>query len=281
MSINSAYDWHSPSPTPEQRLLWSICVSTSTISSTDMNNDKKIIIAIDGFSSSGKSTMAKELAKRIGYRYIDSGAMYRAVTLYALRHGMILDDGSVATDKLISALCDIHIDFLPCPDGQHTLLNGEDVEKEIRSLRVSSSVSPVAVIPAVRHALVAQQQAFGKERGIVMDGRDIGTTVFPDAELKIFVTASPEIRAQRRYDELKAKGEVADFEAILKNVKQRDYIDQNRETSPLRQAEDALLLDNSHLTIAEQKEWLAAQFKRLTESDEMPNEPQSPETNPQ
>lgn len=229
-----------------------------------MNNDKKIIIAIDGFSSSGKSTMAKELAKRIGYRYIDSGAMYRAVTLYALRHGMILDDGSVATDKLISALCDIHIDFLPCPDGQHTLLNGEDVEKEIRSLRVSSNVSPVAVIPAVRHALVAQQQAFGKERGIVMDGRDIGTTVFPDAELKIYVNAPAETRARRRWLELQQKGDTTStYEQVLENVMSRDHIDMTRKESPLRRADDAIDLDNSNMTIDEQNEWLINRFNSV------------------
>ena len=200
-----------------------------------MNNDKKIIIAIDGFSSSGKSTMAKELAKRIGYRYIDSGAMYRAVTLYALRHGMILDDGSVATDKLISALCDIHIDFLPCPDGQHTLLNGEDVEKEIRSLRVSS-----------------------------MDGRDIGTTVFPDAELKIYVNAPAETRARRRWLELQQKGDTTStYEQVLENVMSRDHIDMTRKESPLRRADDAIDLDNSNMTIDEQNEWLINRFNSV------------------
>ena len=243
---------------------------------------KKITIAIDGFSSCGKSTMAKDLAKEIGYIYIDSGAMYRAVTLYCLQQGLF-HDKQVDEKRLADAIPTIQISFTlnPQTGRPDTYLNGENVEQRIRTMEVSSHVSIVAALPFVREAMVKQQQEMGKAKGIVMDGRDIGTTVFPDAELKIFVTASPEIRAQRRYDELKAKGEVADFEAILKNVKQRDYIDQNRETSPLRQAEDALLLDNSHLTIAEQKEWLAAQFKRLTESDEMPNEPQSPETNPQ
>lgn len=229
------------------------------------NKDKQIIIAIDGFSSSGKSTMAKELAGRIGYRYIDSGAMYRAVTLYALEHGMILDDGSVDTAALTAALEDIHIDFLPCADGQHTLLNGRDVEKEIRSLRVSSSVSPVAVIPAVRHALVAQQQAFGNERGIVMDGRDIGTTVFPDAELKIYVNAPAETRARRRWLELQAKGDTTStYEDILENVVSRDHIDMTREESPLRRADDAIDLDNSDMSIEEQNEWLIKQFNRVT-----------------
>ncbi|OKY84778.1 MAG: cytidylate kinase [Bacteroidales bacterium 52_46] len=229
------------------------------------NTDKKIIIAIDGFSSSGKSTMAKELARRIGYRYIDSGAMYRAVTLYALEHGMILADGSVDTAALTAALDDIHIDFLPCADGQHTLLNGRDVEKEIRSLRVSSSVSPVAVIPAVRHALVAQQQAFGNERGIVMDGRDIGTTVFPDAELKIYVNAPAETRARRRWLELQANGDTTStYEDVLENVVSRDHIDMTREESPLRRADDAIDLDNSDMSIEEQNEWLIKQFNRVT-----------------
>lgn len=229
------------------------------------NTDKKIIIAIDGFSSSGKSTMAKELAGRIGYRYIDSGAMYRAVTLYALEHDMILGDGSVDTAALTAALDDIHIDFLPCADGQHTLLNGRDVEKEIRSLRVSSSVSPVAVIPAVRHALVAQQQAFGNERGIVMDGRDIGTTVFPDAELKIYVNAPAETRARRRWLELQEKGDTtSSYEDVLENVVSRDRIDMTREESPLRRADDAIDLDNSDMSIEEQNEWLISQFNRVT-----------------
>lgn len=229
------------------------------------NKDKQIIIAIDGFSSSGKSTMAKELARRIGYRYIDSGAMYRAVTLYALEHGMILCDGSVDTAALTAALDDIHIDFLPCADGQHTLLNGRDVEKEIRSLRVSSSVSPVAVIPAVRHALVAQQQAFGNERGIVMDGRDIGTTVFPDAELKIYVNAPAETRARRRWLELQEKGDTTStYEDVLENVESRDHIDMTREESPLRRADDAIDLDNSDMSIEEQNEWLLKQFNRVT-----------------
>lgn len=227
--------------------------------------DKKIIIAIDGFSSSGKSTMAKELARRIGYRYIDSGAMYRAVTLYALEHGMISEDGSVDTAALTAALDDIHIDFQPYADGQHTLLNGRDVEKDIRSLRVSSSVSPVAVIPAVRHALVAQQQEFGRERGIVMDGRDIGTTVFPDAELKIYVNAPATTRARRRWLELQEKGDKdTTYEQVLENVMSRDHIDMTREESPLRRADDAIDLDNSDMTIKQQNEWLLDRFNRAT-----------------
>lgn len=224
----------------------------------------KITIAIDGFSSSGKSTMARELARRIGYVYVDSGAMYRAVTLYAIEHGMA-SPGNIDKPALTAALPQIEISFSPAgEDGvQHTLLNGRDVEREIREMAVSSLVSPVAEIPEVRERLVKLQQQMGARKGIVMDGRDIGTTVFPDAELKIFVTASPEIRAQRRYDELKAKGEETNFDEILANVKQRDYIDQHREVSPLRKADDALLLDNSHLTIAQQKEWLAKQFEQV------------------
>lgn len=225
---------------------------------------KKITIAIDGYSSCGKSTMAKDLAREIGYIYIDSGAMYRAVTLYALNNGLFGTDG-IDTKKLEKAMPDIHISFQLNPESQRpvTYLNGEMVEDQIRNMEVSSHVSPIAALGFVREALVKQQQEMGKAKGIVMDGRDIGTVVFPDAELKIFVTASAEIRAQRRYDELKAKGQEASFEEILKNVKERDYIDQNRAVSPLRQAEDAILLDNSHLTIEEQKQWLAEQFQRI------------------
>ena len=223
----------------------------------------KIVIAFDGFSSSGKSTMARALAKRLGYRYIDSGAMYRAVTLYALEHGMIGADGTVDAEALTKTLPEINIDFAVQPDGsQHTVLNGKDVESEIRNIEVSSHVSAVAALPAIRHDLVTKQQAFGKSKGIIMDGRDIGTTVFPDAELKIFVTASSQVRAQRRYDELQEKGMPADFEDILKNVEERDYIDTHRETSPLRQAEDAIVLDNSQLTIPQQKAWLMEQYQK-------------------
>ena len=229
---------------------------------------KKITIAIDGFSSCGKSTMAKDLAKEIGYIYIDSGAMYRAVTLYSLQQGIFRADG-IDEVRLQQEMEQIHISFqLNATTGRpDTYLNGVNVEQQIRTMEVSSHVSPIAALPFVREAMVKQQQEMGKAKGIVMDGRDIGTTVFPDAELKIFVTASPEIRAQRRYDELKAKGEQANLQEILENVKQRDYIDQHRETSPLRKADDALLLDNSQLTIAEQKEWLYEQFNRLTQSD--------------
>ena len=223
---------------------------------------KKITIAIDGYSSCGKSTMAKDLAREVGYIYIDSGAMYRAVTLYCLENGLFTPDG-IDTEKLEAMMPDIRISFQLNPETQRpmTYLNGENVEDRIRTMEVSSHVSPVAAIPFVREALVKQQQEMGKAKGIVMDGRDIGTVVFPDAELKIFVVASAEIRAQRRYDELKAKGQEASYEEILANVKERDYIDQNREVSPLRQAEDALLLDNSNLTIEEQKQWLKERFE--------------------
>ena len=230
---------------------------------------KKIVIAIDGHSSCGKSTMAKDLASKIGYTYIDTGAMYRAVTLYALRHGFFAADGTLDTKALRASMDDIVISFrfneqTRRPD---TYLNGECVEGEIRGMAVSSFVSPIATVGFVREAMVAQQQRMGTEKGIVMDGRDIGTVVFPDAELKVFVTASAEVRAQRRYDELKAKGDEASFEEILANVKERDRIDSSREISPLKQADDALLLDNSHMTIPEQNEWLMAQYLRVTEAD--------------
>lgn len=228
---------------------------------------KKITIAIDGYSSCGKSTMAKDLAKEIGYIYVDTGAMYRSVTLYALRNNLFNADGSIREQELQEQMKNINISFqfnkeTGRPD---TYLNGENVENEIRTMEVSSHVSPIATLPFVRKALVEQQQRMGAEKGIVMDGRDIGTVVFPDAELKIFVTASAEVRAQRRYDELKAKGMEADFADILKNVQERDYIDSHRETSPLRKADDALELDNSKLTIAEQKQWLYDQYCKAAE----------------
>ena len=224
---------------------------------------KKITIAIDGHSSCGKSTMAKDLAREVGYIYVDTGAMYRSVTLYALRHGLFHEDGSVNTEELEKQMPDIQISFQLNPETGRpdTYLNGECVEKEIRSLEVSSHVSPIAAVGFVRRALVAQQQQMGKDKGVVMDGRDIGTVVFPDAELKVFVTASPEVRAQRRFDELQAKGMPADYDDILKNVQERDYIDSHREESPLRQADDALLLDNSDMTIPEQQAWLLARFR--------------------
>lgn len=207
--------------------------------------------------------MAKDLAREIGYIYVDTGAMYRSVTLFAMRNNLFNEDGSIKTDELKSRMNEINISFkLNSETGRpDTYLNGELVEKEIRSMDVSERVSKIAALPFVREALVAQQQAMGKEKGIIMDGRDIGTVVFPDAELKIFVTASAEVRAQRRYDELKAKGMPADFDDILKNVKERDYIDSHRETSPLRKADDALELDNSNMTIEEQKAWLMARYQ--------------------
>lgn len=224
---------------------------------------EKIIIAIDGFSSCGKSTMAKDLARKIGYVYIDSGAMYRAATLFSLQHGFIRD-GKVDADALKAHLLELHIEFRLNPQTglPETYLNGVNVEKEIRTMEVSNYVSPVSALAFVRQAMVEQQQAMGRKKGIVMDGRDIGTTVFPDAELKIFVTASPEVRAQRRVDELTAKGETVSFEEVLENVKSRDHIDQTRAESPLRKADDALLLDNSFLTIPQQDAWLLEHFNR-------------------
>lgn len=225
--------------------------------------NKKITIAIDGYSSSGKSTMAKRLAAEIGYRYIDSGAMYRAVTLFAMQHNMISQDGTPDKDKIIAALPNIIINFQIQDGTQSTILNGVNVEKEIRQMAVSNNVSPVAAIPEVRHCLVAMQQAFGKEKGIVMDGRDIGTTVFPNAELKIFVKASAETRAQRRFKELIEKGSRASYAEVLANVVHRDHLDETREESPLRQAEDAILLDNSNMSLEEQNAWMLEKYKEV------------------
>ncbi len=226
---------------------------------------KRIIVAIDGFSSCGKSTMAKDLAKSVGYAYVDSGAMYRSVTLYCQRNGLITD-GVVDEAALQACIDDIRIEFKFNEEKQRneTCLNGDNVEDEIRTLAVSNQVSIVSSIGFVRRAMVAIQQSYSKDRGIVMDGRDIGTVVFPDAELKIFLTASPEIRARRRYDELKQKGMEEPFEEILENVKKRDYLDQTRAESPLRKAEDAVELDNGEMTIAEQREWLLNIFNERT-----------------
>lgn len=222
---------------------------------------KKIVIAIDGFSSSGKSTMARQLAREIGYVYVDSGAMYRAVTLHALRGGLVNPDTGVDRPRLIAELPRLVIGFALQPDGsQHTTLNGDDVEKDIRTMEVSSWVSPVAEIPEVRHRLVALQQEYGRDKGIVMDGRDIGTTVFPDAEMKVFVNASPEVRAERRFKELQEKGTHVSYEEVLENVRRRDHIDSTREESPLRKAEDAFVLDNDHLTREEQLDTLLRLF---------------------
>ena len=227
--------------------------------------EKKITIAIDGFSSCGKSTMAKDLARELGYIYVDTGAMYRCVTLFALRSSLFDSNGEIDAAVLQKAMEEgkVNVSFsLNTNTGRpDACLNGEVVENEIRSMEVSSRVSKVAALPFVRSAMVEQQQAMGKDKGIVMDGRDIGTTVFPDAELKIFVTASARVRAQRRYDELQAKGMSADFDDILKNVEERDYIDSHREVSPLRKAPDAIELDNSTMTIAEQKEWLMEKYR--------------------
>lgn len=228
---------------------------------------KKIVIAIDGYSSCGKSTMAKDLAREVGYIYVDTGAMYRAVTLFAMRNDVFDAEGNIDETRLKALLPDVKLTFQLNNETKlpEVCLNGENVERYIRTLEVSQHVSPIAALPFVREKLVEQQQAMGKEKGIVMDGRDIGTVVFPDAELKIFVTASAEIRAQRRFKELEAKGMPANFDEILQNVEQRDYIDTHRETSPLRQADDALVLDNSHLTIAEQKVWLMEKFNERTQ----------------
>ena len=207
--------------------------------------------------------MAKDLAREIGYVYVDSGAMYRAVTLYALEHG-IIDGDKIDEERLRQEMQNIEIAFRFSPERGRpdTYLNGVRVEDRIRTLEVSSHVSPIAALGFVREEMVRQQQRMGQEGGIIMDGRDIGTTVFPKAELKIFVTASAEIRAQRRYDELTAKGEPCDMAEILRNVEERDYIDTHRDISPLRQAEDAIILDNSHLTIEEQKQWLLDIFHK-------------------
>ncbi|MDD6782401.1 MAG: (d)CMP kinase [Bacteroidales bacterium] len=225
---------------------------------------KKIIVAIDGYSSCGKSTMAKELAKNVGYVYVDTGAMYRAVSLFGLRNGIITDD-TIDETRLQQAMHNIQIGFKTNAAGkQETYLNGENVESLIRTLEVANGASRVSAIGFVRRELVRQQQRMGIDKGIVMDGRDIGTVVFPDAELKVFITASPEVRAQRRYDELQAKGQPEAYDAVLANVKERDYRDTHRAESPLRQADDAVLIDNSHMTKAEQSALLQHLFDERT-----------------
>ncbi len=232
-----------------------------------MENQPKIIIAIDGYSSSGKSTMARDLARRLGYVYIDSGAMYRAVTLYALDHGMVSADGSIDAAALEAALPGIDVSFaVNLQTGvSETMLNGVNVEREIRTLRVSDAVSPVSAIPAVRECLTRQQQAMGCRKGIVMDGRDIGTTVFPDAEMKVFVEASPEVRAMRRYKELIDKGMPADYDEVLRNVTERDRIDRTRAVSPLRRADDAHLLANDNISREQQMEMLMEIYRKTVE----------------
>ena len=236
---------------------------------------KKIVIAIDGYSSCGKSTMAKDLARSIGYVYVDTGAMYRAVTLYAMRNGLYPAEG-IKEDALKADIeagkVQVAFKFNAEAGRPDTYLNGELVEAEIRRMEVSNRVSPIAALPFVRTLLTQQQQAMGREKGIVMDGRDIGTAVFPQAELKVFVTASAEVRAQRRYDELRGKAQTQEeadalsFDEILKNVQERDYIDSHRETAPLRQAPDALVLDNSHMTKEEQKAWLLQRYNEAAAS---------------
>lgn len=220
---------------------------------------RKITIAIDGYSSCGKSTMAKALARKVGYTYVDTGAMYRAVALFAIRNGMVSGDHLMA-DKLVASLKNVDITF---DEHGMTMLNGENVESDIRSLEVSKCVSYVSAVPEVRKRLVALQRIMGDEGGVVMDGRDIGTVVFPDAELKIFVTADADIRAKRRYDELKAKGQHADYDEILENVKRRDYLDETRAESPLRRAVDAVVLDNGNMTIEEQDKWVMDKFEEV------------------
>ena len=225
----------------------------------------KIIVAIDGYSSCGKSTIAKALAKYAGYTYVDTGAMYRAVALYAQRIG-IANPESGYTD-LLAQLDNIHIDFIQTPEGQHVTLNGEDVEASIRTLEIGNLASQISTIKEVRAFLVAQQQAMGEKKGIVMDGRDIGTVVFPNAELKLFLTASPEVRAERRFKELQAKGEKPVWEAVLADVNDRDYRDTHRAESPLRQAEDAVVVDNSHMSREEQMEYIIEVFRGRSQSE--------------
>lgn len=218
------------------------------------SSNRKLIVAIDGFSSCGKSTIAKALAKYAGYTYVDTGAMYRAIGLYALRHHLT-DDASI-----IASLNQIEVGFILVDGAQHVTLNGEDIEPLIRTLEVGNTASRISQIKEVRAFLVAQQQKMGEAKGIVMDGRDIGTVVFPNAELKFFLTASPEVRAQRRFDELVEKGEKPDYQAVLADVNDRDYRDTHRAESPLRQAEDAVVVDNSNLTREEQMEKIIALF---------------------
>ena len=221
---------------------------------------KKIIVAIDGFSSCGKSTMAKELAKYAGYIYVDTGAMYRAVALFALQNGW-MNDEEINETELKNHISEIKITFKTNESGlQETYLNGENVENEIRTLRAANGASRVSTIGFVRREMVRQQQAMGTEKGVVMDGRDIGTVVFPDADLKIYLTASPEVRAQRRFDELKAKGETVNYDDVLANVKKRDFRDSNRAESPLYKASDAIEIDNSNLSLEEQRELLKTLF---------------------
>jgi cytidylate kinase len=229
-------------------------------------SNKKVVIAVDGYSSCGKSTFAKAIATKLGYAYIDSGAMYRATTLYGIQNGMFDANGTLKAQDLIAALPLITISFKFNSEKHRneTFLNSICVEDEIRSIAVADKVSRVAEIGEVREQMVRLQQQMGKEKGIVMDGRDIGTVVFPNAEFKIFMTADPAIRAKRRYDEIKAKGEEVDINEVEANIRKRDHIDENREVSPLRKANDALILDNSHMTVAEQMVWVEEHLNRIT-----------------
>ena len=215
-----------------------------------------IIIAIDGYSSTGKSSFAKLIAKEFSFLYLDSGALYRAITLYAMEHDMVLADGSIDTRSLVAALPDIDIHFEYAPEGSRTFIGDRCVEKEIRTIEVSSHVSPVAVIPEVRDFVDDILVGYGKNKRIVMDGRDIGTAVFPHADLKIFMTANDNVRAERRLKEMRASGQNPDFNEVLENLRSRDYIDSHRKKSPLRQAEDAVVLDNSDMTLEDQMVWV-------------------------
>ena len=231
-----------------------------------MKNMKKIVIAIDGTSSSGKSSFARKIAAQLGYIYVDTGAMYRAVTLYAMRHGFIAADGTIDTDHLAASLPEMKIGFRPDPEtgGNNIYLNGENVEKEIRTIEVSNHVSAISQVPQVREQLVRIQQHIGAAKGIVMDGRDIGTVVFPDAELKIFMTADPEVRAMRRYKELLEKGQKVSLEEIIDNIRKRDLADTTRPVSPLKKAPGALTLDNSRMSLEEQMAWVEEKIRHLT-----------------
>ena len=241
------------------RFLWKLMILRKNNYNLNM---KRIIVAVDGYSSCGKSTIAKALAQYAGYTYIDTGAMYRAAALFAMNNGL-MDSQSINEQALQEQIQNIQIEFRrkPTGDGQDTFLNGENVEGVIRTLEVANAASRISTLSFVREELVRQQQAMGLQKGIVMDGRDIGTVVFPQAELKLFLTASAEIRAQRRYKELQQKGIEEDFQSVLNNVIERDYRDTHREQSPLKQAEDAILLDNSHITIEQQNEQVRKLFE--------------------
>jgi len=223
----------------------------------------KIIVAIDGYSSCGKSTIAKALAKYAGYTYVDTGAMYRAIGLYTLRKGLQVTGDGLRAEEVIALLPQVQVGFVQVDGAQHVTLNGEDVESQIRTLEAGNRASQISQIKEVRAFLVAQQQKMGEAKGIVMDGRDIGTVVFPKAELKLFLTATPEVRAQRRYDELVEKGEKPDFAEVLADVNDRDYRDTHRAESPLRQAEDAIVVDNSNMTREEQMQVIYDYFDRF------------------